>query len=476
MDSASFVKLRRDLDRRVREELRALRSSGCSEADRLEEACGKALDACADGLPSRHMRACAEVSDAGRLRLPGRDVQLRTGPYPLHLRGFECTPIDDFTCTEDALLVGAKGAVSVRGGTLLVVEARGRHSVSDQFHIVRPAAADYDYLRHVLRALDAGRLAKGTNAARVIELADLRGAAVPWPAHDARCRFSDAMDMCEQEGAGQLHDLLAAAWMLSARDASRLEHVEPVPVRAMPPEERDRPREDRGCDALSVAEGVLAVLDAGTPPLDVTAQTSDLANAAHAGRSALCVCFPPPNQGIWTDCAVDGNDPRWTFGPPPRNKANFAWIQQTVACMEDGGCALMLLCNAALHSSIGREADLRRAWARSGLVETVIALPGGLFSDGRPPSSLVVMRKGRAGESTLFVNALELGSDLGPSPSGAMARCLAPQAVERIVGAFAAWKGADGYRDVPGFCRDVPADEIEAQGSVLAPWTYVGGR
>ena len=190
-------------------------------------------------------------------------------------------------------------------------------------------------------------------------------------------------------------------------------------------------------------------------------------------RGTACICFPAPNQGTWTGQAVDANDPRWTFGAPPRNKANFAWVQQTVACMDDGGRALLLLCNAALHSSIGREADVRRAWARSGLVEAVVALPGGLFPDGRPPASFVAMRKNRQRRATLFVNALELGRAVGFEASGALARELPPEAVERIVDGCTAWMRGEGYRDEPGFCRAAQPDEIEARGGILAPWAYV---
>ena len=136
----------------------------------------------------------------------------------------------------------------------------------------------------------------------------------------------------------------------------------------------------------------------------------------------------------------------------------------------------MLLCNAALHSDSGREAAARRAWARSGLIEAVVALPGGLFADGRPPSSLVLMRRNRPSQDILFVNAQELGDDVGFAPSGAMARRLSPETAARIVQTYAAWKRRDGYGDVPGFCREVPPCELEANGCELAPWTYVASR
>lgn len=459
--------------RLVRAELEALRLDDGALAEGIAAACEQVLDACGQGTPLRHLRACADVSDAGCLRLSARDIQLRSGPYPFHLRGFEQARIDDYTLAGQALLVGAKGAIASRDGKLLVVPAKGRFSASDGFHVVRPAPPDFEYLRHVLAGIDAQRYAKGTTAARVIELADLRGAVVPWPAPDERRAFANAVARCEQAGAAALEARLIDLWMLAVHDIGRLERAGAVPV----PMEEQAAREDGSVDALAVADGLLAAAGADEGPMvDVVAATEDLADPTSAQQGATCICFPAPNQGTWTDRAVDEHDPRWAFGPPPRNKANYAWVQQTVACMGDGGHALMLLCNAALHSDSGREAAARRAWARSGLVEAVVALPGGLFADGRPPSSLVLMRRNRTSHSILFVNAQELGDDVGFAPSGAMARRLSPETVERIVQTYAAWKRRDGYGDVPGFCREVPPCELEANGCTLTSWTYVASR
>lgn len=484
----SIAERRSELDRRIQSALEHLLADGDERAELLEAACADVLRACADGLPLRHLRSCADVGDAGCVRLAARELPLRSGPYPLHLRGFQQAGIDDFALEGEALLVGAKGAVSTRDGKLLVVKARGRFSASDQFHIVRPAPGDLPYLRCALGALDAGRYAKGTNAARVIELADLRSALVPWPQGRERRRFAETIGLCERMGADELRGLLARAWMLAAHDVARLERADALPARTPQPLPREgrsdgAPAVDDGApavdeEALAVADGLLAALArADEEPIDVVASTGSsaggLADPKSVHRGAVCVCFPPPNQGTWTNRAVDTNDPRWIFGPPPRNKANFAWIQQTVACMEEGGCALMLLCNAALHTQSGREAAARRAWARSGLVEAVIALPGGLFADGRPPASLVVMRKGRRRAGTLFVNALELGEAQGIDPSGNVARRLPREAAQRIVGAFEAWADGSASCDEPGFCRAATPGEAEANGCVLTPWTYV---
>ena len=472
MDTASSIAERRsELGCRIQDTCARVLEDDNAQAKRLEAACDNVLQACADGLPLRHVRSCADVSGVGCVRLAARDLPLRSGPYPLYLRGFERALIDDYTCTGDALLVGAKGAVSLQTGKLLTMEAHGRFSASDQFHLIRPDAGDVSYLRHVLSALDAGRIAKGTNAARIIELADLRSALVPWPHDEVRRLFAETLDLCEHAGAEELRELLISIWMLAAHDVTQLAWADALPTPTLP----RLPHEDHSEDALAVAEGLMEVLTSTDEQLiDIVTSTGDLADPASVRRGAVCVCFPAPNQGIWTHLTVDESDPRWLFGPPPRNKANFAWVQHTIACMNEGGSALMLLCNAALHANSGREAVVRRAWARSGLVEAVIALPGGMFADGRPPSSLIVMRKGRAQRDILLINALELGCDLGPNPSGWTARYLDASAITRIVSTFSSWKHGDAYRDIPGLCRSVQPEEIEKHEGVLTPWTYLG--
>ena len=141
----------------------------------------------------------------------------------------------------------------------------------------------------------------------------------------------------------------------------------------------------------------------------------------------------PPNQGEWCVSAPDPADLRWAFGVPPRNKANLAWLQHAHAHRAPGGYAVLLAANALLHEGRGCEPAVRAELVASGCVRAVIALPGGLFDDDRPPLSIVVLGDARAGEcETLFVDALASGSPsvpLGWPPrrtfDPAVARCIA---------------------------------------------------
>ncbi len=432
-------------------------------------ACKHLFSLCEAGLPLRHLRDCAEVTDEGRVSLSAYFEHLRKGPYPLYRRGYDKAGFDDYGYERPALLVGAMGAIATRKGKLLVIPAFGRYAVSDMYHVVFPQFGDFEYLQRILSALDAGRLATGTSASRVVELGSLRSAIIPWPEERMRRLFVETMRACEVEGTSDLATQLLDAWMESVHAVDRLvstpavAYAESIPILEC----------ERMCDALDVADMVLEFMNAENKDFfDVVASTFDLADPASLGKHRACVCFPSPNQGPWSSCAVSESDGRWVLGLPPRNKANYAWIQQTISCMAEGGTALVLLCDAALHTESGREKKARVAWASSGLIEAVISLPGGIFEDGRPPSSFVVMRKGRRSGDILFVNAREQGERCGTDLLGHPMRRLSLKTVERIARAYEVWSGAAEFSDIPGFCRSVSPSEIEARDYVLAPWAY----
>ena len=61
-------------------------SSKANAGEGFEHACEQALEACARGLPLRHLRSCAIVTDVGRMHLTACERQERRGPYPLYVR------------------------------------------------------------------------------------------------------------------------------------------------------------------------------------------------------------------------------------------------------------------------------------------------------------------------------------------------------------------------------------------------------
>ncbi len=200
-------------------------------------------------------------------------------------------------------------------------------------------------------------------------------------------------------------------------------------------------------------------------------------SSAQASHFDLVVSLLPSNGGEWTNRRPDPSDPRWVFGEPPRNKANLAWLQHAYSCRSALGYAILGLSDAVLHEKRGCEPSVRAQLIASGCVRVVIALPGRLFEDGRPPACLMVLGDPREDEDnaeTLFVDALHEGSEIAQD-GGAGYRVLPDEVVERIANAVESWHAGVGYADREGFCRSVGRKIVAAQGDLM-PWSFVEER
>jgi len=184
---------------------------------------------------------------------------------------------------------------------------------------------------------------------------------------------------------------------------------------------------------------------------------------------------PPFNVKDWTRST---DDPRWVYGVPPANNANYAWIQHILSKLAPRGQAGVVMANGSMSSQSNGEGDIRAAIVEADLVSCMVALPTQLFrSTGIPVCLWFFARdKGaRAGE-VLFIDARELGVMVDRAE-----RALTDEEVVRIGDAFHAWRGSASaaakglsYEDVPGFCRSVLLAEIKDADYALTPGRYVG--
>ncbi len=74
-------------------------------------------------------------------------------------------------------------------------------------------------------------------------------------------------------------------------------------------------------------------------------------------RADFIMANPPFNMKEW-DTGVDDNDPRWTYGKPPSNNANFAWLQHMLWHLAPNGSMGLLLANGSMSSNTSGEGDI----------------------------------------------------------------------------------------------------------------------
>jgi type I restriction enzyme M protein len=125
-----------------------------------------------------------------------------------------------------------------------------------------------------------------------------------------------------------------------------------------------------------------------------------------ARRFSRIVTNPPFNLKSWTDY-----DPsRWRYGAPPKNNANFAWLQHVVERLEPDGQAAVVMPNGALSSASPRERHIRKGLVEDGCVEALLSLPPGLFHNTGIPVTVWLLRPPKTMRNEiLFIDASSAG-------------------------------------------------------------------
>jgi type I restriction enzyme M protein len=199
-------------------------------------------------------------------------------------------------------------------------------------------------------------------------------------------------------------------------------------------------------------------------------------------RADYVLANPPFNTKDWGAARLQ-DDPRWRFGAPPAQNANFAWVQHIIHHMAPQGLAGFVLANGAMTASTAGEGEIRRAIVEADLVDCMVALPPQLFYSTQIPVSLWLLARDKADPrlrrrqgQVLMIDARDLGTMVDRTH-----RELLPEEIARIVDHYHRWRGDPvpgdrsnrEYADAPGLCRSVPLQEIAALGHVLAPGRYV---
>jgi type I restriction enzyme M protein len=222
----------------------------------------------------------------------------------------------------------------------------------------------------------------------------------------------------------------------------------------------------------------------------------DLHNTA--GKFDFVMANPPFNVNR-VDKEKLKDDPRFPYGLPKPDNANYLWMQVFASALNDTGRAGFVMANSASDARAS-ELEIRRQMIEDGIVDVVVAVSNNFFYTVTLPVTLWFLDKGKRdtdrADKVLFIDARHLyrqidraHRDFDDSHIALMAftadlyREGFTVVPEVGLGLIAEHFGVDAgedddmtleYRDVPGYCRVATIAEIENQGWSLNPGRYVG--
>ena len=207
------------------------------------------------------------------------------------------------------------------------------------------------------------------------------------------------------------------------------------------------------------------------------------------GRFDFVMANPPFNVN-----AVDKDrirdDPRYSYGIPKVDNANYLWIQDFTSALNDDGRAGFVMANSASDARHSEQA-IRRQLIMDSAVDVMVAVSSNFFYTVALPVTLWFLDKGRKGtereNTVLFIDARHTYRQVSRA-----LRDFTPGQHEFLANIARLYRGKEpeflhgseamvkehfpelDYADVPGLCKVVTIEEIEAQGWSLNPGRYVG--
>jgi len=184
------------------------------------------------------------------------------------------------------------------------------------------------------------------------------------------------------------------------------------------------------------------------------------------------------------------DDPRFPFGMPRVDNANYLWIQIFYSTLNGKGRAGFVMANSASDARAS-ELDIRKKLIEDQAVDVMVAIGHNFFYTVTLPCTLFFLDRGKKEtdrkDKVLFIDARHIFRQIDRAH-----RDFAPQQIEFLANIVRLYreqntenrhesdemlsdKFPDGqYVDVPGLCKVATIEEIKAQGWSLNPGRYVG--
>jgi type I restriction enzyme M protein len=195
-------------------------------------------------------------------------------------------------------------------------------------------------------------------------------------------------------------------------------------------------------------------------------------------RADKIITNPPFNMSEWGKDTVANDDPRFQYGLPPSNNANFAFMQHMIHHLDSDGMAGTVMANGSM-SSRGTSGEIRQEMIEDDLIDAIVSLPQELFYTTQIPVCLWILTKGKESDQyrdrsdeTLFIDARNLYKSVDRTTN-----ILTKSHIKKISNTVRAYRGentVDEYKDETGYCKVATTNEISEHNYILTPGRYVG--
>ena len=245
--------------------------------------------------------------------------------------------------------------------------------------------------------------------------------------------------------------------------------------------------EEKTADTVKLCKMNLAVHGLEGEILEGNSYYEDRHNSL--GKFDFVMANPPFNVDR-VDKERIKDDPRFLFGIPRVDNANYLWIQIFFSALNTNGRAGFVMANSAADAR-SSELEIRRKMIEAEAVDVMVAIGPNFFYTVTLPCTLWFLDRGKKNTSrvdkVLFVDARTTYQQVDRAH-----REFTDQQLEFLSNIVRLYRGEkpddtydsasmlvvnfpnNTYTDVPGLCKVVTLKEIEAQGWSLNPGRYVG--
>lgn len=207
------------------------------------------------------------------------------------------------------------------------------------------------------------------------------------------------------------------------------------------------------------------------------------------GEFDFVMANPPFNVNSVDKEAIK-DDPRYPFGLPRVDNANYLWIQVFSSMLNENGKAGFVMAGVTTDAGYS-EFTIRKKLIEEGVVDVIILVASNFFYTVTLPVSLWFLNRGKkdsiSSDKVLFVDARKIYTQIDRAH-----REFTPHQIEFISNIVRLYRGKEientkcssslieeyfpdsKYRDVKGLCKIATIEAIESQGWSLNPGRYVG--